>query len=44
VAVQPERCDDAQAEKVAATVIANNIIKSIFFIRSNLEIQIYRIY
>jgi len=44
VAVQPERCDDAQAENTAATVTANNIIKIIFFIRSDLEFQIYLIY
>jgi len=43
VAVQPVRCEDAQAEKVA-TVNANNIIKIIFFIRSDLEFQIYLIY
>jgi hypothetical protein len=44
VAVQPERCDDAQAENAVATVTANTIIKIIFFIRSDLEVQIYLIY
>ena len=44
MAVQPVRCEDAQAEKVAATVTANNIIKIIFFICSDLEFQIYFIY